>query len=63
MIHNGKRMNLEGTHLTEAQRCEIVTKLSKLNAPSKQALGREYEVNEGTIRNVWDNRKNILQWI
>ena len=60
---NGKRMKPEATCLTEAQRCEIVAKLSKPNAPSKWALGREYEVNEGTIRKVWDNWENILQRI
>ena len=63
MLRNGKRMKLEETRLTEAQRCEIITKLSKLNAPNKQALGQEYEVSEGANQKVWDNQKNILQWI
>jgi hypothetical protein len=45
-------MKLEATRLTEAQRCEIIVKLSKLNAVSKRALGREYEVCEGVIRKV-----------
>ena len=54
-------MNLEATHLTEAQRCEIIAKLSKPNAPSKRALGREYEVSEGITWKVWDNRGSILQ--
>ena len=61
MNRNGKRMKLEATRLTVAQQCEIIAKLSKPNAPSKQALGREYEVSEGTIQKVWDNRENILQ--
>ena len=37
MNHNGKRMKLEATRLTEAQRCEIIAELSKLNASSKRA--------------------------
>ena len=61
MNRNGKRMKLETTCLTEAQRCEIITKVNKLNMPSKRALGQEYEVIEGTIRKAWDNRENILQ--
>ena len=40
-------MKLEATCLTKAQQCEIIAKLSKPNVPSKQALGREYEVSEG----------------
>ena len=35
--------------------------MSKLNAPSKRALRREYEVSESAIWKVWDNRENILQ--
>jgi len=54
-------MKLEATCLTEAQKREIIAKLSKLNTPSKRALGQEYEVNEGAIRKVWDNWENILQ--
>ena len=45
-------MKLEAIHLIEAQRCEIITKLSKLNVPSKWVLGREYEVDEGAIQKV-----------
>ena len=37
MNDNGKRMKLEATRLTEAQRCEIIAELSKLNASSKRA--------------------------
>ena len=47
-------MKLEATRLTKAQRCEIITKLSKLNALSKQALGREYEDSEGVIEKVME---------
>jgi hypothetical protein len=60
MNRNGKRMKFDAARLTEAQRCEIA-EFSKLNAPSKHALGREYEVGEGSIRKVWGNRENILQ--
>jgi hypothetical protein len=52
MNRNGKQMKLEATRLTEAQRCEIIAKLSKPNAPSKHVPGREYEVNEGAIWKV-----------
>ena len=58
---NGKWMKLEATRLTEAHQCEYIAKLSKPNAPSKPVLGREYEINEGTIQKVWDNQENILQ--
>ena len=43
MNYNGKWMKLEATRLTKAQRCEIIAKLSKPNAPSKRVLGQEYE--------------------
>jgi hypothetical protein len=42
-------------HLNEHQRCEIISKLSKMNAPNKKALAWEYNVSEGAIRKVWDN--------
>ena len=54
-------MKPEATRLTKAQQCEIITKLSKPNTPSKRVLGWEYEVSEGTIWKVWDNRENIPQ--
>jgi hypothetical protein len=52
---NGKRLN-------EHQCCEIISKLSKTNAPSKRALAQEYSVSEGAIRKVWDIREAILEW-
>ncbi len=52
---NEKRLN-------EHQRCEIISKLSKMNAPSKRALARKYSVSEGAIRKVWDNWEAILEW-
>jgi hypothetical protein len=36
-------------------------KLSKTNAASKRAIAREYDVNEGAIRKVWDKREQILE--
>ena len=63
MNHNGTRMNFEATRLTKAQRCEIIAKLSKPNAPGRRALGPKYEVSEGIFRKVWDNWENILQRI
>jgi hypothetical protein len=50
-----------GKHLNEHQRCEIISKLSKTNAPSKRALAQEYSVGEGAIRKVWDNWEAILE--
>jgi hypothetical protein len=50
-----------GKCLNEHQRCEIILKLSKMNAPSKRALARKYNVSEGTIRKVWDNWEVILE--
>ena len=57
MNRNGKQMKLEGTRLTEAQRCEIIPKLSKLNVSSKRVLGREYEVSEGAIQKVMETMR------
>jgi hypothetical protein len=50
-----------GKHLNESQRCEIIARLSKTDAASKRAIAREYDVNEGAIRKVWDKRKQILE--
>ena len=43
--------------MTEAQRCEIIAKLGKQMAPSKRALGREYEVSEGAIWKVMETMR------
>jgi hypothetical protein len=51
---NGKRFN-------ESQQCEIIAKLSKTDASSKKAIAREYDVNEGAIRKVWDKWEQILE--
>jgi hypothetical protein len=51
---NGKRLN-------EHQRCEIISKLSKMNALSKRALARKYSVSESAILKVWDNWEAILE--
>ena len=56
----GKMDEPEVIRLTEAQRREIVAKLSKPNAPSKRALGREYEVSEGAIHKIPEMKKNHL---
>jgi hypothetical protein len=50
-----------GKCLNEHQRCEIISKLSKTNAPSKRALAQEYNVSEGDVQKVWDNREAILE--
>ena len=39
---------------------EIIAKLSKMSAPSKRSLAREYGVSEGAVRKVWENREAIL---
>ncbi|CAM6062574.1 unnamed protein product [Sphagnum tenellum] len=51
---NRKRLN-------ETQRCEIIATLSKTDAPSKKAIAREYDVNEGAIKKVWDKREQFLE--
>ena len=50
-----------GKRLNEAERCEIIAKLQKINSPSKRSLAREYDVSEGAIRKVWENRDKILE--
>ena len=50
-------MTLVATRLTEAHRCEIIVQLNKPNAPSKRALGQEYEVSEGPIRRVLETMR------
>ncbi len=52
---------LNGKRLNESQRCEIIAKLSKTDAPSKRAITREYDVSEGAIRKVWDKWEQILE--
>ncbi len=47
----------KGKRFNESQQCEIIVKLSKTDAPSKKAIAREYDVNEGAIRKVWDKRE------
>ncbi len=51
---NEKRFN-------ESQRCEVIAKLSKTDAPSKRAITCEYDVSEGAIRKVWDKWEQILE--
>jgi hypothetical protein len=48
-------------HLNESDCCEIISKLSKMNPPSKRALVREYDVSEGAIRKVWEKRDSIFE--
>jgi len=52
---------LTGKRLNESQRCEIISKLSKTNPPSKRALVREYDVSKGAIWKVWEKRDSILE--
>jgi hypothetical protein len=32
-----------------------------MDAPSKRAIAREYDVSEGAIRKVWDKQEQILE--
>jgi hypothetical protein len=52
---------LTGKRLNESQRCEIISKLSKTNPPSKRSLEREYNVSKGAIQKVWEKRNSILE--
>jgi hypothetical protein len=52
---------LTGRRLNESQRCEIISKLSKTNPPSKRALAREYDVSKDAIRKVWEKQNSILE--
>jgi len=52
---------LTDKRLNESQHCEIISKLSKTNPPSKRALAREYDVSKGAIRKVWEKRDSILE--
>jgi len=52
---------LTDKRLNKSQRCEIISKLSKTNPPSKRALSREYDVSEGTIGKVWEKQDSILE--
>jgi hypothetical protein len=52
---------LTSKRLNESHRCEIISKLSKTNPPSKCTLAREYDVNEGAIRKVWEKQDSILE--
>jgi hypothetical protein len=51
----------KGKHLNEYERCEIIVKLSKIDAPSKRAIACKYDVSEGAIRKVWDKQEQILE--
>ena len=53
MNRNKKQMKFEATCLTEAQRCEIIAKLSKPNA-MQVGVGAKYEVSKGAIRKVME---------
>ena len=45
--------------LNEAQRLEIISKLSQPNCSSKRSIARQYEVSEIAIKKVWLNREAI----
>jgi Tc5 transposase DNA-binding domain len=50
-----------GKRLNESQRLQVIAKLQRNDAPSKRALAREYDVSEGAIRKIWNERQTIQQ--
>jgi transcriptional antiterminator len=52
---------LNEKHLNEHQCYEIILKLNKTNVLSIKTLAQEYNVTEGAIWKVWDNREAILE--
>ena len=49
----------QGKRLSESQRSDIIAKLSRSNPPSKRSVAREFDVTEGAIRKIWENREEI----
>jgi hypothetical protein len=43
------------------QRLEVISKHQKVDAPSKRSIIREYNVSEGSIRTIWNERDCIQQ--
>ena len=72
MNRNGKQMKQEATHLTGAQRCEIIAKLSKPNVLSKRCWGGSMKSMKAlsrksrTIRRTYYNEQRqclmLLNW-
>jgi len=47
--------------LSEKERLDVISKLSKPAPPSKCSLAREYGVTEGAVRKVWKQKDEIQQ--
>ena len=57
---SSKNGNKKGAkRLTEQDRLEIITKLSRPNPPSKRYLAREYNVDEKAVRQIWSKKDEI----
>ena len=52
-------MSAAKKRLTELERLEIINQLERKNPPSKRYLGRSFDVSEGAIRKIWQNRDEI----
>ena len=52
-------MSAAKKRLTELERLEIINQLERKNPPSKRYLGRSFNVSEGAIRKIWQNRDEI----
>jgi hypothetical protein len=57
--NNGNKKGAK--RLTEQNRLEIITKLSRPNPPSKRSLAREYNVDEKAVRQIWSKKDEIEQ--
>jgi hypothetical protein len=49
-----------GKRLSDSKRVDIVRKLQRPHAPSKRAIARDYDISEGAIRKLWNQRDAII---
>lgn len=45
--------------LSEKDRLEIISKLSRPDPPSKRSIAREYDVSDGSVRKIWKQKEEI----
>jgi hypothetical protein len=63
-LRQRKRMSSsKGTRkrLIKLQRLEVISKLKRVDPPSIRSLARVYDVSEGAIRKIWNERENMQQ--
>ena len=53
-------MSAAKKRLTELERLEIINQLERKNPPSKLYFGKSFNVSEGAIRKIWQNRDEII---